>query len=214
MFQFTLLLVSTFVFALLLPSSHGAEPSVSMKVPPVQEALVPYAFHAGIQSKLNPPFPLEEQVPAFKGVQAISQKQYQNYWLRWKPLSGALESFHTLFTEADAGKDAISVQYLSARIANFKLLYHKHFDSMPRDFKAFESFRALESLVSHLEELAYILKQQGRMDVAYRPYANDVEEEQLVYQRHFRQVRQNLDQIYQIQDIQNILTTGFRKNDK
>jgi len=185
-----------------------------MKVPPVQEALVPYAFHAGIQSKLNPPFPLEEQVPAFKGVQAISQKQYQNYWLRWKPLSEALESFHTLFTEADAGKDAISVQYLSARIANFKLLYHKHFDSMPRDFKAFESFRALESLVSHLEELAYILKQQGRMDVAYRPYANDIEEEQLVYQRHFRQVRQNLDQIYQIQDIQNILTTGFRKNDK
>lgn len=211
---FSISLIFTLALATLTPLAQGAEPALPMKVPPAQEALVPYAFHMGIQSKLNPPFPLEGHPPDFKGVQSVSQKQYQQYWTHWKPLWASLESFNTLFTQADEGKDSISVQYLSARIANLDLLYHKHFDATPQAFKAFESFRALESLMAHLDELAYILKQQGRMDIEYRAYANDVEEEQLAYQRHFRQVRQDLAHIARLRDMQDLLTTGFRKNDK
>jgi hypothetical protein len=201
--------------------AYGNETPPTQKVPPPQEALVPFAFHVGIQSKLNPPFPLEGHPPEFKGVQVISTKmppisprQYQQYWAHWKPLWPSLESFHTLFTQADEGKDTISVQYLSARITSLSLLYHKHFEATPEGFKAFESFRALESLMAHLDELAYILKQQGRMDLEYRPYANDVEEEQLAYQRHFRQVRQDLEHISRLHDMQEVLSTGFRKTDK
>ena len=201
--------------------AYGEETPPTQKVPPAQEALVPFAFQLGIQSKLNPPFPLEGHPPEFKGVQVISTKmppispkQYQQYWAGWKPLWTSLESFHTLFTQADEGKDTLNVQYLSARITSLSLLYHKHFQATPEPFKAFESFRALESLMAHLEELAYILKQQGRMDLEYRPYANDVEEEQLAYQRHFRQVRQDLDHISRLHDMQEVLSTGFRKTDK
>jgi hypothetical protein len=207
-------LIFTLALAMLHPLAYGAEPALTLKVPPTQEALVPYAFHVGIQSKLIPPFPLEGHPPEFKGVTTISQKQYQQYWTHWKPLWTSLDSFNTLFTQADAGKDSISVQYLSARIATLDLLYHKHFDATPKAFKAFESFRALESLMAHLEELAYILKQQGRPDIEYRAYASDVEEEQLAYQRHFRQVRQDLEHISRLRDMQDLLTTGFRKIDK
>ena len=207
-------LIFTLALATLHPLAYGAERDTPAKVPPAQEALVPYAFHVGIQSKLNPPFPLEGHPPDVKGVTTISQKQYQQYWTHWKPLWTSLEGFNTLFTQADVGKDSISVQYLSARIATLDLLYHKHFNATPKAFKVFESFRALESLMAHLEELAYILKQQGRMDIEYRAYASDVEEEQLAYQRHFRKVRQDLEHISRLRDMQDLLTTGFRKNDK
>lgn len=203
------------------PLAFGDSSSSTQKVPPAQEALVPYAFQLGIQSKLNPPFPLEGHPPEFKGVQVISTKmppitakQYQQYWAGWKPLWPYLESFHTLFTQAEEGKDTLSVQYLSARIASLRLLYHKHFEPTPQAFKAFESFRTLEALMNHLDELAYLLQQQGRMDLEYRPYANDVEEEQLAYQRHFRQVRQDLEHISRLHDMQEVLSTGFRKSDK
>ena len=182
--------------------------------PKSQEALVPYAFHVGIQAKLNPPFPLEGRPSTFKGVQSISPKQYQNYWTQWKPLWASLDNFSTLFSQADAGKDTISVQYLSARIANLDLLYHKSFDATPPEFEALESFRSLASLMAHLKELAWLLKQQGRADIDYRAYATDLEEEQLAYQRHFSQIRQDLASIERLRDVQDLLTTGFRKNDK
>lgn len=199
------------------PHTQALEKTPSAKVPPVSEALIPYAFQEGIQSHLNPVFPMES-VSKPTGVTALpvstlSQKQYQQYVKQWSTLWPSLDAFTTLFTQADMGKDEISVQYLSARIASILLLYHHRFAEAPQGYSTLASFRSLSRLTEHLEELRSLLQVQGRPDIVQRPFQNDLDEEALAYQRYFVQIRQDLAILNEYRDLSRLLTTDFRKTD-
>jgi hypothetical protein len=203
--------VLTFTEALTSPADEKGEKA---KVPPVNEGLVPYAFSKQIESHLNKPFPFDLPSNSVKGFNPKAKEDYKNYWKKWDTLWASLDSFNTLFSQADNGLNSLSVQYLSARISNFLLLYQQAFPQENSTFASLESYKRLRSMAQHLEALRFVLQKQGRIYTELRPFQNDVEEETLAYQRLFLQVKQDLDVIQDYRDVAEVFVTGFRKTDK
>ena len=197
---------------LLFPTIH-VQAEEKAKVPPANEGLVPYAFSQKIETHLNPPFPFALPSSKTKGLNPTPKEDYKSYWKKWKPLWSAIDSFNTLFSQADAGVNSISVQYLSARISNFLLLYQQSFSEETDKLTNLESYKRLRSMAHHLEALRVVLQKQGRIYTELRPFQNDVDEETLAYQRLFLQVRQDLATIQEYREVSQVLTTGFRKTD-
>ena len=208
-----LLLFCTSIFCVSLFIQASEKVEEKIKVPPANEGLIPYAFNHKIETHLNPPFPFAFPSSGTNGFNPKPKEDYKSYWKKWEALWSSIDSFNTLFYQADTGLDSISVQYLSARISNFLLLYQQIFPQETEMLITLESYKRLRSMAQHLEALRVLLQKQGRIYTELRPFQNDVDEETLAYQRLFLQIRQDLETLQEYRDVSQVLMTGFRKTD-
>jgi hypothetical protein len=187
------------------------------KRPPEDEALIPYLIKVDKLDRLHPPFPLypvrdhTELHP-----ESLFQADYRAYRKAMESLSSHLKQLETMFTEAEkqAGETTISVQQLSARLTSFLMHYNATFKDMPPNLQQLSSYKAMNQFTYHAKDVLYTLKARGSHSIHYRPMFEDVNEEDLILNRLLAQIRVQLAQIHEYQEMHQAVTYGFYKDDK